>query len=64
MSEKILLRHEEVEGIRALETYVADGGYETARKVFAERAPAEIVDEVKSSGLRGRGGAGFPTGMK
>ncbi len=64
MTEKILLRHEDVAGLRRLETYVGDGGYATARRVFSEMTPEQVIEEVKSSGLRGRGGAGFPTGMK
>jgi NADH-quinone oxidoreductase subunit F len=44
--------------------YEASGGYATLRQVLNERTPAEIRDEVKASGLRGRGGAGFPTGVK
>ena len=48
-----------------LETYEKHDGYQTWRKVLAgELTPAEIIDEVKASGLRGRGGAGFPTGLK
>ena len=64
MSEKILLRHEDVDGLRSLEGYVDDGGYGTARRVLTEMEPEKIIEEVKGSGLRGRGGAGFPTGMK
>ena len=53
----------------ALATYVADGGYASWKKVLAgsktgEWTPAKVTDLVKASGLRGRGGAGFPTGMK
>jgi len=44
--------------------YESHGGYETARKALTQLAPADVVAEVKASGLRGRGGAGFPTGMK
>ena len=44
--------------------YEADGGYETARRVLTAMQPSEVVDQVKASGIRGRGGAGFPTGMK
>ena len=47
-----------------IETYEADGGYATARRVLSEVAPAAMVDEIKASGIRGRGGAGFPTGIK
>ena len=47
-----------------LETYEADGGYETARRVLSEIEPPAMVEEIKASGIRGRGGAGFPTGIK
>jgi len=48
---------------RRVDTYVERGGYQALRKAFG-MAPAEVVDAVKASGLRGRGGAGFPTGVK
>lgn len=44
--------------------YIARDGYKAARKALFDMKPAEICDEMKSSGLRGRGGAGFPTGRK
>ena len=48
-----------------LATYVATGGYEAWRKILAEHTPREqVIEMVKASGLRGRGGAGFPTGLK
>jgi len=48
---------------RQLDTYVARGGYGALKKALG-MAPGEVVDVVKASGLRGRGGAGFPTGVK
>ena len=47
-----------------IKTYEADGGYETARRVLSEVEPADMVEQIKASGIRGRGGAGFPTGIK
>ena len=47
-----------------IEDYTAVGGYQSLRKVLFEMTPEQVIDEVKRSGLRGRGGAGFPTGVK
>src|SRR5947199_10293710 len=47
-----------------LATSRADGGYQTFERVIKEMQPAQVIDVVKASGLRGRGGAGFPTGVK
>jgi NADH-quinone oxidoreductase subunit F len=47
-----------------IEDYIAVGGYESARKALTTMTPEKVIDEIKKSGLRGRGGAGFPTGMK
>ena len=48
-----------------LADYVKRGGYEALKKILAEKIPpAQVIDEVKKSSLRGRGGAGFPTGLK
>ncbi len=47
-----------------IEEYVARGGYEALGKALAGMTPAQVIDEVKTSGLRGRGGGGFPTGLK
>lgn len=60
---KLLLEHDKVEGIRYYDTWRKHGGYRSVEKAL-KMAPEEIVEEVKKSGLRGRGGAGFPTGMK
>ncbi|MFP4105446.1 MAG: NADH-ubiquinone oxidoreductase-F iron-sulfur binding region domain-containing protein, partial [Phycisphaerae bacterium] len=44
--------------------YIAEGGYEAARKAFLEMTDEQVCNEVLASGLRGRGGGGFPTGRK
>src|SRR5262249_8013937 len=49
---------------RSLEEYRADGGYRALAKALNEMAPVQVTEVVKASGLRGRGGAGFPTGVK
>jgi NADH-quinone oxidoreductase subunit F len=48
----------------SIEAYISRYGYMAAQKAICEKTPREIVDEIKRSGLRGRGGAGFPTGLK
>ena len=63
MSKKLLLKDAHIEGIRYFDVYRKQGGYEAAEKALKMK-PEEITEEVKTSGLRGRGGAGFPTGMK
>lgn len=63
MGQKLLLNNSHIPGIRYYETYRENGGYQAAEKAF-NMSTDEILEEVKSSGLRGRGGAGFPTGMK
>ena len=47
-----------------IEEYIARDGYAALAKVLTEMTPEEVIEEVKRSGLRGRGGAGFPTGLK
>lgn len=60
----ILLRHRDIENIHKLDVYRENGGYEGLKKAVMEMTPAEVIDVVRASGLRGRGGAGFPTGIK
>ncbi|WP_161889126.1 NADH-quinone oxidoreductase subunit NuoF [Pontibacter russatus] len=64
MGLKILTEHINVPGIETLEVYRKHGGYKSVEKALKTMSPAEVVEEVKTSGLRGRGGAGFPAGMK
>jgi len=61
---RIVLRNCGVINPESIEEYEASGGYQATKKALLEMEPAAIVDEVKESGLRGRGGAGFPTGLK
>ncbi len=63
MSKKLLLDKINVPGIKSFEVYSREGGYKSVEKAL-KMQPNDIVEEVKKSGLRGRGGAGFPTGMK
>ncbi|SIR35936.1 NADH-quinone oxidoreductase subunit NuoF [Pontibacter lucknowensis] len=64
MGIKILTEHINVPGIETLEVYRKHGGYRSVEKALKTMTPDEVVEEVKTSGLRGRGGAGFPAGMK
>jgi NADH-quinone oxidoreductase subunit F len=61
---RLLLEHIDVPGIEGIDVYVKHGGYASLEKALKKMSPDEVVEEVKKSGLRGRGGAGFPTGMK
>jgi len=47
-----------------IDEYIAEGGYEALGKALFEMSPKNVIEEIKKSGLRGRGGAGFPTGLK
>jgi NADH-quinone oxidoreductase subunit F len=61
---RLLLEHVDVPGIDGIEVYVKHGGYASLEKALKKMSPEDVLEEVKKSGLRGRGGAGFPTGMK
>jgi NADH-quinone oxidoreductase subunit F len=61
---RILMAHTDDPNQCNIETYERNGGYQAIRKVIPKIAPADLTEMVKQSGLRGRGGAGFPTGMK
>ena len=62
--EKVLLRNIGVPDSHTLPTYRSRGGYGSWQKVVQSMKPEQLIEEVKASGLRGCGGAGFPTGMK
>lgn len=64
MGRKLLLDKAHIEGIRHYDVYRKNGGYAAAEKALKSMSPDQVTEEVKKSGLRGRGGAGFPTGLK
>ena len=64
MDKHILLRHRDIAGIDKLDIYCGVGGFASFEKAIRSMQPQDVTAEVKNSGLRGRGGAGFPTGVK
>src|ERR1041385_6439800 len=62
--EPLQLRRVHLENSRRLDVYRANGGYEAIKKVLDSMTPDDVINEVKKSALRGRGGAGFPAGLK
>lgn len=64
MSRKLLLKNDHIPGINTLKTYRENGGYDVLVNTLKNSSPELVLEEVKTSGLRGRGGAGFPTGLK
>jgi NADH-quinone oxidoreductase subunit F len=60
----ILLRHRDIPDLHKFNVYKKNGGFSAFKKAVTKMQPSQVTDEVKNSGLRGRGGAGFPTGLK
>lgn len=61
---RVVLRNCGLIDPESIEEYIARGGYEALGKVLTSMTPDSVISELKASGLRGRGGAGFPTGLK
>ena len=64
ITEHVVLRDLDVPNIADLDVYLQHEGYEALRMAVKEKTPADVINVVKEAGLRGRGGAGFPTGVK
>lgn len=64
MPRKLLLANDHIANIKTYAVYRQQGGYRAVEKALKSMSPEGVTEEVKKSGLRGRGGAGFPTGMK
>jgi NADH-quinone oxidoreductase subunit F len=64
LSEHVVLRDLDIPNIADFEVYLQHGGYEALRVAVKEKTPNDVIDTVKAAGLRGRGGAGFPAGVK
>jgi NADH-quinone oxidoreductase subunit F len=60
----LLFKDIETPGLTGIDVFRSQGGYATVAETLGQKSPADCIDVVKASGLRGRGGAGFPTGLK
>lgn len=64
MEEKVLTQHFKLKTFHKIDVYMKNGGYQAVKKALRDMKPEEILEEVKKANLRGRGGAGFPAGVK
>jgi NADH-quinone oxidoreductase subunit F len=64
LTEHVVLRHRDIEDFDRLDVYLESGGFRAFESIVKKKSPQQVIDIVKKSGLRGRGGAGFPTGVK
>src|SRR5215471_15913204 len=64
MYELVLFKNIQDRRVKEIDRYIELGGYQAAKKVVNELTPADVIETTKATGLRGRGGAGFPTGLK
>ena len=62
--QKVVLRNCGIIDPKDIDSYLANDGFKALQKAQDEMKPPKIIEEIKKSGLRGRGGAGFPTGLK
>src|SRR5215467_7253044 len=62
--ERVLFKNIDDPRVKEIDRYIELGGYKAAQKVVKELSPKDVIETTKATGLRGRGGAGFPTGMK
>ncbi len=61
---KVVMRNAGITNPNSIEEYIAVGGYKSLFKILKQMSPNDVIEEISKSGLRGRGGAGFPTGIK
>ncbi|MEE8121938.1 MAG: NADH-quinone oxidoreductase subunit F, partial [Anaerolineales bacterium] len=64
MPEHILLRHRDIPDIADLDVYLKHDGFKALEDVVKNQTPEQVIETVKAANLRGRGGAGFPAGVK